>query len=161
MTIKEMNCDLENRGFQTSVQYVKSVHKYKFTLTRNNFTRTYWFEYPNVENPYSHHVITLDWLRDTVRDFECHEAMYEIQLRPTILQGDIIHGYSYSTSRNERKDYMKTPEIKNVIFNDPATIAQSRFVIYLRLLSTKRFPPQQSHPTSALLFHLLHADKLQ
>ena len=117
-----MNCDLEKRGFQTYVQYVKSVHKYKFTLTRNNFTRTYWFEYPNVENPYRYHVITLDWLRDTVRDFECHEAIYEIQLSSTILQGDITHGYSYSTSRNERKDYMKTPEIKNVIFNDPATI---------------------------------------
>lgn len=35
--------------------------------------------------------------------------------------------------------------------NPKSSIAHSSFVIYLRLLSTQRFPPRQFHPTSALL----------
>lgn len=152
MTMDKMNQYLESRGFEVTREYVRGRHEYRFTISKNGITKSYYWAYPkNNTDITSAQKRAMD---NMVKDFN-EKAVIDNVFKASCnsLVGSIDNGYFFMPSLEIEaaplypktlsiREYQKadaelteiierrlsgmgqhsTIQIKDVIFNDPATI---------------------------------------
>lgn len=118
--LRSIAADIRMRGYIVVSRYISSSGRYCLDISDGHFFKSYFLGEEELATENSRGT----FVNRTVKDFENYLAFKRIENSPTGLSGSLTTGYYYSPngSIRERKDYMRTPEIKNVIFNDPATI---------------------------------------
>lgn len=108
MTLNSMNQYLEDRGFNVKRSYDSITHTYSFTISKHHHFATYYWTYSDDQTK------QIEFLDSIIAEFETKTA---------VLSEDIEKTYAAKASI---KDYnsvsTKIPEIKKVIFNNPATV---------------------------------------
>lgn len=140
MTMVSMNSYLEDKGFIVHRAYVPKRSEYRFDITKNGITKTYYWKYDNKAKDFTQY--QKESMDSMIRDFNEKATVDKIfNADPYTLLGSIDEGYTYRQAPidytrycindvintiilYENKETMmnKTPSIKDVIFNDPATI---------------------------------------
>ena len=119
MKMNDMVTYLENRDFKVEKKYVTSEKKYKFTIIKNGIDVVGWFEYPS----YTRDCPDLDMIQRNFLDNLMNEwCLKNIQIGEYCGADNDINTIGYKYFLNSIYGVRSVPQIKNVIFNDPATI---------------------------------------
>lgn len=149
MKMDRMVALLEERGFKTEKRYDKRDQVYLFTITKNGLSVMDSFKYPssanyavvdNAQNKFIDHITDywkrtftpahgpkpsneVDWRINNIEwNFDSNGAYYDANISAYIINDiNTTHAtfHDYLMAKLNGPSY---PEIKNVIFNDPATI---------------------------------------
>lgn len=144
----KMNAYLKDRGFMVTREYVRSTHEYKFTLSKDGITKSYYWKYPKEAVPSCLSLYQKTAMDNMIKDFN-EKKLIDHVIKPVVnsLYGSLETGYVYVPQckyldeefekyrvadvkttqelikRSLNMDYgMRYADIKKVIFNDPATI---------------------------------------
>jgi hypothetical protein len=142
---------LENKGFEVKKDYDKSAHAYSFRVSKGDLNLRRMFAYPTTSDPACKDRLQRDFLDEIIEDFDKEEKQslkkwekeVYISSSRSEVAGDavwdnfLMRRDEYNMCNYINRDVMNTmevinimenkkrcmvPGIKDVIFNDPATI---------------------------------------
>ena len=135
MTMDAMVDYLRCRGFEARKEYDKVAKAYSFVVSKDDMHVRKLFEYPHWAESYARDRIQRNFLDNIIEELKEAEKNYQNYVDTDIAQTEALYpklGYNLFDSqawRNAQKlianrlyGLWALPEIKDVIFNDPATI---------------------------------------
>lgn len=116
MTMYNMKEWLRDRGFEVFAEYDKLSRAYRFKITKNDFHMVKYLEYPNDCTPTGVDIAQNNFLTDLVDEFESEYRKHRRNDEASLYSYMMMSEYGWT------KTFNRIPQIKDVIFNGPATI---------------------------------------
>ena len=110
MNMDKMIDYLKNRGFEAEKRYDSLSKAYRFKITKDGYHMVKYFEYPHSNDYVRIDFIQREFLEDFIREFEADYKIYSKLSQ------------SYNCAYGLTNICISTPQITDVIFNNPATI---------------------------------------
>lgn len=105
MTMDAMDSYLRQRGFTVDRKYIPNMKRYRFSLTKDGYTKNYFIQYPRSD---------ADKMRELsymIEDMRVCLEVKRMENTPCRLSGNLDDGYEYMPDRSNRTIELTIPKL--------------------------------------------------